>query len=141
MIKVIQPRFLVEVFGVESHIAFGGAGLGELVAEGVVVAGGYGGLSLVRVNFVDGSHLVFDVGIPAVGMGEEVGGGFRELDVAFYRVFADAVGVATDGGERFVELHCQVVTFPVEVGDGSVDGFGEAAAIAVVGVGGGGCGR
>ena len=51
------------------------------------------------VDFVDGADLVFDVGVPAVGVGEEVGGGFGEFDVAFYRVFADAVGVAADGGE------------------------------------------
>ena len=47
------------------------------------MAGGDGGLSLVGEDFVDGSSLVFDVGIPAVGMGEEIGGGFGEFDVAF----------------------------------------------------------
>ncbi len=93
------------IFGLEAEVAFGGAGLGEEVAEGVGVAVCDGGLSLVGMDFVDGSYLVFDVGVPAVGVGEEVGGGFGEFDVAFDRVFADAVGVAADGGEVLVEFH------------------------------------
>ena len=83
MIKVIQAGFLVVVFGLKAEISFGGAGLGEEVAEGVGVAGGDGGLGLVGEDFVDGSYLVFDVGVPAVWMGEEIGGGFGEFDVAF----------------------------------------------------------
>ena len=93
------------IFGLEAEVAFGGAGLGEEVAEGVVVAGGDGGLGLVGEDVVDGSYLVFDVGVPAVGVGEEVGGGFGEFDVAFDRVFAEAVGIAADGGEVLVEFH------------------------------------
>ena len=97
MIKVIQSAFLVKVFGLEAEVSFGWARLGEEVAEGVVVAGVDGGLGLVGVDFVDGAYLVFDVRVPAVGVGEEVGGGFGEFNVAFYGVFADAVGVAADG--------------------------------------------
>ncbi len=83
MIKVIKAGFLVEVFGLEAQIAFGGAGLGEDVAEGVGVAGGDGGLGLVGEDVVDGAYLVFDVGVPAVGVGEEIGRGFGKFDVAF----------------------------------------------------------
>ncbi len=63
---------MIKIFGLEAQVAFGGAGLGEEVAEGVVVAGGCGGLGLVGEDFVDGAYLVFYVGVPAVGVGEEV---------------------------------------------------------------------
>ena len=66
------------------------------------MAVGDGGLGLMGVDFVDGAYLVFDVGMPAVGVGEEVGGGFGKFDVTFYRVFTDAVCVAADGGKRVV---------------------------------------
>jgi len=35
MIKIIKAGFLVVVFGLEAEVAFGGAGLGEEVAEGL----------------------------------------------------------------------------------------------------------
>ena len=73
--------------------------MGEEVAESVVVAGGDGRLGLGGVDFIDCAHLVFDVGVPAKGVGEEVGGGFGKFDVTFYCIFSDAVGVTADGGE------------------------------------------
>ena len=140
MKKIIQSGFLVEVFGLEAEIAFGGAGLGDEVAEGVVVSGGDSGLSLVGVYFVDSAHLVLDVGIPAVRVGEEVGRSFGEFYVSFYGVFSDAVSVSADGGKIFIKFHCQVVAFPVEMGGGSIYSFGEAATKGVVGIV-GHCGR
>ena len=124
------------VFGLEGEGGFWRGGLVYGVAEGVVGAGVYYLLLVVGEDSGDGADLVFDVGVPAVGVGKEVGGGFGKFDVALDAVFAHAVHVAAYGGVVTVQLHGQVVLFPVEMDYCAVNCLLQSFSVDVIGVGG-----
>ena len=89
MVEVVETGFCVKILALEAKRRFGGAGLGDEVAEGVVNPG-INNLALVGEGLVNGADLVFDVGVPAaVVCGKGVGCGFQVLEMAFHVIHAE----------------------------------------------------
>lgn len=64
MKKIIQPTFLIKVFGMETKITLGWTRLGKDVAKSVELACSNGGLGLMGVDLVDSADLVLDIFAP-----------------------------------------------------------------------------